>query len=48
MATKIDTLELKLTALIPGLDKTDEVEAAVEGRLPDPDPTDPEPADMPS
>ena len=39
--------KLKLTALIAGLDKTEEVEAAVEGRLPDPDPTDSEPAGTP-
>ena len=44
---KVDEIDLRLTALIASLDKTEEVEAAVEGRLPDPGPTDSEPAAAP-
>ena len=35
--TRLDEIELKLTALIAALNKSDEVDAAIEGRLLSPD-----------
>lgn len=39
--TRMDLLDLKLTALIAALNKTEEVDAAIEGRLLEPDTTPP-------